>query len=336
MPQRYKVLFDNAPLAMIEVDLGPRPPLIRAANEQALRTYRRAIDDLVGQPLDVLFADGCAVRLARAVQDVRRGRPVVLEIGQVRLGGEGFIARVHIARLPCPEGVGAILMVDDISAECRRRDDLAAIDRDRRRIAHEIHDGLAQSLNALRLRAARWTRLLDHDPGQLRAELATMIADLTDDIREARRAIFALRPVRLEAAGLEASLRLLVDEMAEQYDLAIDLDIRDDAAAMPAALDLPVLRIVQEALNNVGRHARARHVALRLDHGAPGTVVLTVCDDGIGFDPTILTAGRTAEHFGLLQMRERVQAYGGALTISSEDGAGVSIRVELPVGEPRP
>lgn len=328
---RYAPCFEHAPIGMIELDVTLDPPTIVAANAAAGRLYGLAPAELDGRPLDELFADGAALRLARIVAAVRQGRTVGIEVRQARHDGEVFAARLHMVSVPGSEGRLAWLMVDDISADLRRRDDLAAIDHDRRRLAHEIHDGLAQNLAALRLRASRWLGLLDSDPERLRAELATMGDDLKKDIREARRAIFALRPVQLDEAGFEASLRQLSRDMGEQYGFAVTLEVLGSVDRVPATLELPLLRILQESLNNVGRHANAATVAVRLDVSTADRLTLEVQDDGTGFEVAARDHAHGPAHYGLQQMRERAEGYNGVLEILSQPGAGTTVGVTWPI-----
>lgn len=105
---------------------------------------------------------------------------------------------------------------------------------------------------------------------------------------------------------------------------------------MPQAQELPLLRALQEAVNNVGRHARARQVTVLLDGSHPGETVLAVRDDGVGFEPALATAADVPGHYGLRQMRERIGAYGGTVVVDSRPGAGTEIRVHLPRPEGEP
>ena len=112
-----------------------------------------------------------------------------------------------------------IITVEDITAEKQRRSEAEAIDAERRRIAHEIHDGVAQSLAGLRFKSALWSHLADEAPPGMRAALDELEATLIAAIVDLRRAIFALRPVDLEALGFFPALAQLVSDFGDQNQL---------------------------------------------------------------------------------------------------------------------
>jgi two-component system sensor histidine kinase DegS len=324
--QHYRQLFDSAPICLMEVDLDQDPPRVLAANACARRLGGASGEALVGQPLDQLFPPTGAARMLGLVSAVRAGRSMVFETTLIRLDGSTLQARLNGAPIGDADRADMILAIEDIAAEQERRSELAAIDEDRRRIAHELHDVLAQNLAALRLRAARWGKLLDSDPERLRAELDGLLVELKADIQEARRAIFALRPIALDEAGFGATLEQLVEDMQNQYRFEVRLRMDTAAGEVPATLELPLLRMVQEALNNVGRHAEASIVLVELSVAATD-IRLTVRDNGSGFDDAVGRPGR----YGLVQMRERAASYGGSCHIESRAGTGTTVRVVLPM-----
>jgi len=145
-----------------------------------------------------------------------------------------------------------------------------------------------------------------------------------------RRAIFALRPVDLDALGLIPALTQLVGDFGDQNQLVARLDVSGPQDALPAVYELPLFRIIQEGLNNIGQHARASSVLVRLEVDAIGGVAVSVRDDGRGFDPSQLGPADHAGHFGLRQMRERILGLGGTLDIRSASGQGTELVITLP------
>jgi len=254
-----------------------------------------------------------------------------LEAAGRRSDGSDFPVRLSATAAPGRRPGGCILVVEDLTTEKARRSEEEAIAEERRRIAREIHDGLAQDLAGLRLQARRWQALVESDPAQARAELEGLHRFLGEKIREVRRAIFALRPVALDE-GFWPALRRFLSDFGEQNQLYVSLEVRGAEPDLPAQLEPVLFRIVQEALNNVARHAQASTVWVELDLEEAGVVQLTVRDDGVGFDPAILEQAARSGHLGLKQMRERVAGLKGTFALHSEPGHGTEIRVGLAVG----
>jgi signal transduction histidine kinase len=221
--------------------------------------------------------------------------------------------------------------VEDITAEVQRRSEAEAIDTERRRIAREIHDGVAQSLGVLRLKSALWSDLDAASP-PMRAALAEMQLILAAAIADLRRAIFALRPADLEGLGFFPALARLVDDFGEDQQLVARLEVAGEPEALPETYELPLFRVLQEGLNNARRHAHATSVLVRLEVDVAGGVWMTLRDDGEGFEPGL--ANPAGEHFGLRQMRERVVELGGTLDIDTGPGLGTVLFVRLPHAAP--
>ncbi len=164
----------------------------------------------------------------------------------------------------------------------------------------------------------------------MRAALDELQAVLNSAIVDMRRAIFALRPVDLDALGFFPALTQLVGDFGDQHQLPARLEASGPQAALPTVYELPLFRIIQEGLNNIGQHARASSVLVRLTVDATGGVAVSVRDNGRGFDPSRLGPADHAGHFGLRQMRERILDLGGTLDIRSELGQGTELVISLP------
>jgi signal transduction histidine kinase len=223
-----------------------------------------------------------------------------------------------------------IMTVQDITPEKERQFEAKAINEERRRIAHEIHDGLAQDLAALRFKATLWHDLVESDPTQLHQELDLLLETLGGSIREVRRSIFALRPLALDELGFLPALKQFTKLFGEQYQLQISLEVTGPKEHLPSTLELPLLRIIQESLHNIGKHAQAQRAEIGLDLTQPHQISLTIRDEGQGFDPTALAQAEATGHFGLKQMRERIELINGTLSVQSQVGQGTEVRVELP------
>ncbi len=158
-----------------------------------------------------------------------------------------------------------------------------------------------------------------------------MREQLSHNINEVRRTIYALRPLPLDEMGFFPALRQFVVDFGGQTQLYIDLTVKGEPERLPALLELIVFRIIQESLNNVGKHARAREVHIELDLQTQDHLTLTICDDGQGFDPASLAEVAAYGHLGLTQMRDRVRDLRGQFTLNSQPGQGTEIRVVLPL-----
>lgn len=206
---------------------------------------------------------------------------------------------------------------------------------ERRRLAQEIHDGVAQSLGLLYLQLRiLQDRLLKRGPPEVVTAIqeATRIAGSVYE--EARQAIFDLRSITSQRRGLAPILTEYLEEFRIQSGLVVALET--DAASsirLPPAAEGQVIRIIQEALSNVRRHAHATHAWVRLCR-EDEWVHLTVEDDGRGWDHAS-AATEGGRHFGLQTMRERAQSLGGTLDIDAAPGRGTRVTARVPA-ERRP
>ncbi len=214
------------------------------------------------------------------------------------------------------------------------RDYLAALtmaqEEERRRLARELHDDTAQTLIALTHRVEMCEKAMG-DPVRLTGRLNEVRELATGALDGVRRLIHDLRPIYLEDMGLLPALDMLVADVSDGTGApSVELDIVGPARRLPPEVELAVYRIVQEALSNVVRHARATTAQVRLEFGDEG-LTLTVEDDGVGFAaPDTPHALARDGHFGLMGMRERALRFGGHLSLRSQPGAGMTAVIYLP------
>ncbi len=188
--QRYRHLFEHMPICIFVADLTVTPPIVLEANRRAQLVYGYTAAELVGMPAAQLVPEEARLAVMTIVQQVQQGQTVTTETINQRRDGTRFPVRVVAA--PDPTDAGhMIVTVEDITAEKQRRSEAEAIDAERRRIAHEIHDGVAQSLAGLRFKSALWSHLADAAPPGMRAALDELQAALIAAIVDLRRAIFA-------------------------------------------------------------------------------------------------------------------------------------------------
>lgn len=203
----------------------------------------------------------------------------------------------------------------------------AGVHDERQRMAREIHDTLAQGLTGIitQLEAADQA---GHDDTSLRRHLDTAARLARESLAEARRSVHALGPGALERGRLHDALNDLAEDWSERTGVRTSVTADAGGPALPAAAEVALLRVAQEALANVAKHAGATRAGVTLSHLDDRTV-LDVRDDGCGFDTAARTDGGGG--FGLTSMRQRVTALGGALTVESRPGAGTAISAWVPI-----
>jgi signal transduction histidine kinase len=212
------------------------------------------------------------------------------------------------------------------NAELYERAQQAASLEERQRLARELHDSVSQALYGIALGARTARTLLDRDPEKAAEPVDYVLSLAEAGLTEMRALIFELRPESLETEGLVAALEKQVAAARARYGLSVDADLCPEPEA-PLDVKEAVYRVAQEALHNVVKHARARHVRLRLALER-GSLRLEVQDDGAGFDPS----GEFPGHMGLTSMRERVIRLAGEIEITSAPGQGTRVRAQVPVG----
>ncbi len=208
---------------------------------------------------------------------------------------------------------------------------LAGQDEERRRIARDIHDGVAQNFVDHILRAQLAQSLLDTYPQRTRSTLEGLETSLCQGMEQLRDLICDLYPKELSRVGLVGAIERFVARIAESNNLEVVCDSNGLASSLPPAMESTLYCLVQESLNNIKKHAEASAVHLTLGE-ARGRLVLVVADDGCGFDVEAVAQGEgSLSGYGLLSMRERAQLAGGRMQLDSRPGAGTRIRFEFPL-----
>jgi two-component system sensor histidine kinase DegS len=200
---------------------------------------------------------------------------------------------------------------------------------ERVRLAQEVHDGPAQALSNAIFQVEFIDRVFDTDPAMARAELRFLRQLLRRELGDVRTFIGQLRPPMLVELGLDGSIADTVGTHAALSGLDITMELAAPASDLPDATQTVVLRVVQEALQNVRKHAAATTVvvATLVDDGE---WVLEVRDDGRGFD-TGAVAARGRRNFGLQFMRERAEVVGARFEVQSRPEAGTVVRLAIPL-----
>jgi len=205
---------------------------------------------------------------------------------------------------------------------------VVAQERERTLISRELHDHLGQTLTGvvIHLHAAKHTS----DPAAVQRHTDTAMDMAQGAVRQLKTLSFSLRPAQLDLLGLVAAAQSAVQRVAEPANLAFRVSSRGQEPAVLGETASVALRLVQEALNNVVRHAQASRVTVRLRFLPQGRIGVLVVDDGIGFDRRTVLDGQAGEHnVGLYGMIERTELAGGRLHIRTRPGQGVAVRAVL-------
>jgi signal transduction histidine kinase len=204
---------------------------------------------------------------------------------------------------------------------------------ERQRIARDLHDETGQALTAIGMGLRGLSTALTNNRNRDQAiktlrHLETLAAD---SLQELQRLIADLRPSHLDDLGLPAALRWYAGKIQERSDMKVKVDIEGDEILITSALKIAIFRIVQEALNNITKHAQAKDVYIQLDY-RPKHVFVSIRDDGVGFDLDMVRLSRARRpSLGLAGMQERAALLGGEVTIQSSPGQGTLVEAILPL-----
>ena len=196
---------------------------------------------------------------------------------------------------------------------------------ERGHLARELHDELGALLTAAKLDVARLKSKIDVNSPDIAERLHHLIEMLNSGIALKRRIVENLRPSSLTHLGLTAALEILAREYADTAGIEVNTDF--EAVTLPEATELTVYRMVQESLTNIGKYAEAHQITISV-HSYPTHVTVQIRDDGKGFN----VADIRRSSYGLVGMRQRVEAAGGRLTVSSQPGQGTLVSAILPLG----
>ncbi|MEW6440367.1 MAG: PAS domain S-box protein [bacterium] len=210
---------------------------------------------------------------------------------------------------------------------------LTAQERERRRIAGELHDSVAASLGAVKYSIERLL-VGGHQDERSQEGSRDILAKVQQTIRETRRIMSDLRPSMLDDLGILPAIQWFCREFEKTYaGILIEKRIEIEENEIPDSLRTPAFRILQEALNNIAKHSRATSVSLSLQK-SDERIELSIRDNGRGFDAqSKVQARKLGSGLGLVSMRERAELSGGSFAIDSQPGAGTAVRVSWPRGD---
>jgi len=208
---------------------------------------------------------------------------------------------------------------------------IKAQEEERQRVARDIHDGPAQLLSNVVLKTEICERLVDVDLDKTREELRNLKKIVRESLQDVRKIIYNLRPMSLDDLGLIPTLQRYVLTLQEETGIAVLFQTKGSQPELKSVIALTVFRIVQEAMNNVVKHAKANNISIHIEF-QNAELKLFIIDDGQGFDTEKLKLHNEdiSSGFGLVSMRERVELLDGDMVISSEPGRGTRLNISIP------
>jgi PAS domain S-box-containing protein len=334
--RRLRSVFELAPVAIWIADNDR----IVFANRAAERLFGEG-PPLLGQPLHALLAEttqaGLRAQLSRALEGA--AEVPVVHGHVVRPDGTQREVEIALAALPDHGRTTVQMVVADVTQQRREAAALSesrealrklstnvveAREEERRRIARELHDELGQRLTALKMELAA---LRTAGAGEGGEQIDNMLGMVDETLASVRRISTDLRPMMLDDLGLNAAIEWLGRDAARRLGIEVTVRLGENEPPLDDRVATAAFRMVQEALTNVARHARATDVQIELRQH-DGELELTVQDNGVGYpeDPT-----RREGSFGLVGMRERAGMLGGRVAFENPAGGGARLVVHLPL-----
>ncbi|MBW9155862.1 sensor histidine kinase [Clostridium sp. FP2] len=209
---------------------------------------------------------------------------------------------------------------------------LEAQENERKRISRDIHDGPAQHIASIIMKADICKKVIQKDLDEGLKELSDLKESVKVALKEIRSIIFDLRPMTLDDLGLNKTIEQAVKSISEDFSMDIKLKLKPMETEVESIIQVAVFRIIQEILNNIKKHSKAKHLEVKLDFGAK-YLSLIISDDGIGFDveETLKRVKTKGTSYGLIGILDRVNQLQGQIHIKSWAGAGCVYNVLLPV-----
>jgi len=209
---------------------------------------------------------------------------------------------------------------------------LEAQENERKRISRDIHDGPAQHIANIIMKADICKRIIQKDINEGLNELVDLKESVKVALKEVRSIIFDLRPMSLDDLGLNKTIEQAVNSISEDFNIDVMLKLKPLEKEVESIIQVAVFRIIQEIFNNIKKHSKAKHVEVKLDFGTK-YLRLIISDDGIGFDveETLKKVKTKGTSYGLIGILDRVNQLQGKIQIESSKGKGSVYNVLLPV-----
>lgn len=207
---------------------------------------------------------------------------------------------------------------------------IKAQEEERKRVAREIHDGPAQLMANLVIKSELCERLIDKNPDQVKLELNALKDLARVSLKDIRKIIYDLRPMSLDDLGLIPTVQRFIANYIEETEQNVEMLVFGNVVTLNPIVELAAFRLIQESLNNVRKHAKARNIHVKLEF-KEDSIKLVIRDDGKGFDKGNAKSRDLDGGYGLLSMKERVELLNGKLEVTSIPGKGTKIYASIPL-----
>ncbi len=321
-------IFANDPLVEIVgvAEINPKAPGLSLARRLKIPVTRNYQELLAMERVDLIIDVSGSAEVAQFLQDFHR-------MGVTIIGGASakFMWELIEARIRATAEIEKTLNKYQSLYRLYVKETGAAVTEERTRIACEIHDGLVQSLAGVNFKLDLCQQLLRKNPKASLATLKESKAQLKLAIQEARQVIFNLRPLHYDKMELIPALKNYLKSYETQAHIKADFTVSGDEQILFPRTKIFLFRIIQEALSNVQKHAKASRVSIQLEIELERLRV-TITDNGVGFDmDAVLRDPEKWDHFGIKGILERARLVGGEGHITSKKGRGTKIVVEVPL-----
>lgn len=210
---------------------------------------------------------------------------------------------------------------------------IEAQEEERQRVARDIHDGPAQSMANILVKAELCERLLGIDVDRTKEELKNLKDIVRFTLKDVRKIIYDLRPMSLDDLGLVPTLERYVYNYSQDANIQVKLNIVGNVNKVEKVIEIAFFRIVQEALSNVRKHSKAKNVNISVE-STPTRLNLLIADDGIGFDSDEnKEINPMVGGFGIISMKERAELLNGKVQVKSSPGRGTKVYLSIPLNE---
>ncbi len=323
-------IFARDPLVQIVgvAEVNPEAPGVALARRLKVPVTRDYRELLAMERVDLIIDVTGDAEVGRVLQDFHR-------MGVAVIGGASakFMWQLIEARIRATAEIEKTLNKYQSLYRLYVKEAGAAVTEERTRIACEIHDGLVQNLAGMNFKLDLCQELIRKNPKACQTTLRETKAQLKLAIQEARQVIFNLRPLHYDRLELIPALTNYLKSYETQYHIKTEFAVSGDETTLFPRTKIFLFRIVQEALSNVQKHAKADRVAVQLAIGRDA-LTATITDNGVGFDvEAVARDPEKWDHFGLRGILERARLVGGEGLIESKKGRGTKVVIEVPLGK---
>jgi two-component system sensor histidine kinase DegS len=321
-------IFAQDPLVEVVgiAEINPKAPGIRLARKLKVPVTPDYRELLALEQVDLIIDVTGNAEVERVLQDFHR-------MGVTVIGGASakFMWQLIEARIRATAEIEKTLNRYQSLYRLYVKEAGAAVTEERTRIACEIHDGLVQNLAGVNFKLDLCEELISQDPEASQRMLRETRAQLKMAIKEARQVIFNLRPLHYDKMELIPALTNYLKSYETQYHVKTEFTTRGDETTLFPKTKIFLFRIVQEALSNVQKHAKADRVSVEVIIG-PKRLTAMITDTGVGFDVEAISQDpKKWDHFGLRGIVERARLVGGDAKIESKKGRGTRITIDVPL-----